>query len=76
MLKILCINISVQVTSYYFMCLVSSSDLTVRVRVDGVDKLSVRGVQPVRGVSSFKHGPSRVQACVIEGCKSHDRLTK
>lgn len=49
---------------------VNSSGLTVRVRVDGVDKLGVRGVQPVRGVSSFKHGPSRVQACVIEGWNS------
>lgn len=42
--------------------MVDSSCLTVRVCVDGVDKLSVRGVQPVKGVSSFKHGPGRVQA--------------
>lgn len=32
--------------------------------MDGVNKLSVRGVQPVVGVGSFKHGPGRVQAWV------------
>lgn len=38
--------------------------LTVRVCVDGFHELSIRRVQSVEGVSSFKHGSSWVQACV------------
>lgn len=37
-------------------------NLTVRVSVDNVDKLGVRGVQPVENVSSFKHGSSWIQS--------------
>ncbi len=42
--------------------MVNESCLTVGVCVDGVNKLSVRGVQTVEGVSSFKHGSCRVKA--------------
>lgn len=40
---------------------INTNRLTVRVSVNGIHKLSVRRVQSIRGISSFKHGPSRIK---------------